>query len=134
MNDIPVVYLASPIDQGRTDEYRSRAKEGLGSRGAAIYDPAAGWTVPKIGRPSPRLQKANMAALAQCDGVLAILDPGILTVGVILEIHLATTIGIPVEIWGPELYTSWSLAYLGIQPQTEMHYALDELTRRIQNV
>jgi nucleoside 2-deoxyribosyltransferase len=134
MNDTPVIYLASPIDQGRTDRYRSRAKEGLGSRGCAVYDPAGGWTVPKVGRPSPRLQKANMAALANCDGLLAILDPGVLTIGVTLEIHLATTLGIPTEVWGPDLHPSWSLAYLGLEPHTEIHYALDSLTRRITDV
>lgn len=134
MTGIPAIYLASPIDQGRTDEYRSRAKEGLRSRGAATYDPAGGWTVPVAGRPSPGLQMANMAALRNCDGLLAILDPGILTVGVILEINHAIELDIPVEVWGPKLHPSWSLAYLGITPHTEIHHALDTLMRRASNV
>jgi len=122
----PVIYLASPIDQG-SDSGKEKAREVLLSRSCAVFDPAAGWTVPKTGEPSSRLQHGNMALLRQCDGILAILSPKILTIGVVLEIQEMLMMGKPISIYAPQIRPSWSLAYLGIQPQQDLEQAIDQL-------
>lgn len=122
----PVIYLASPIDQG-TDDSKERARDVLLSRSCAVFDPSAGWTVPVAGRPSPALQRGNMALLRQCDAMLAILNPKIMTLGVVLELQEMLNMGKPVAIYAPDIRPSWSLAYLGIQPNPDLITAINQL-------
>jgi nucleoside 2-deoxyribosyltransferase len=122
-----IIYLASPIDQGNTNALRDKAKHELLVAGAVVFDPSAGWVVSKIAQPTPALQHANTAVLRYCSGVLAILDPEILTVGVILEIQEAQAGGTPVVIYAPRLKPSWSLAYLGIEVHTDLYEAIELL-------
>jgi nucleoside 2-deoxyribosyltransferase len=121
----PVVYLASPIDQGNMAALREEAKAGLLLQGCAVFDPAAGWSVPARAEPSPALQAANMRLLTECDAVLALLDPTILTVGVTLELNAAH--GKPTHVWAPNLRPSWSLAYLGVTIHKYLDDAIKEL-------
>lgn len=126
----PVIYLASSIDQGR-DDTRERARQALLSRPCALFDPAAGWTVSESSRPSPGLQKGNMALLRQCDGLFAVLNPTILTVGVILEIQEAVDYGLPVRVYGPGIKPSWSLSYLGVELHTDLNLAVRLLMEEV---
>lgn len=123
----PVVYLASPIDQGTTEEPKTRARGHLLSAGCAVFDPSVGWTVPQNATPSRNLQMGNIALLRRCDGLLAILQPDLLTIGVVLEIQEALEYGIPIAVYSKGLKASWSLAYLGVKPHSDMKEAIDEL-------
>ena len=128
----PVIYLASPIDQG-TDDSKEKAREVLLRRSCAVFDPSAGWTVPAGGKPSPALQKGNMALLRQCDAMLAILNPKIMTLGVVLELEEMINMGKPVTIYAPDIRPSWSLAYLGIQPSQDLTTAINQLVEGLTN-
>jgi nucleoside 2-deoxyribosyltransferase len=130
----PTIYLASPIDQGRTSAEKTRAFDYLLSRGCAVFDPGAGWSVPPTGVPNPSLQKGNLSLLRACDGVLAILKPDLLTIGVVMEIEEAIHMGIPVQVYGPELRPSWSLAYLGLKPHGELIAAVHSLWKEAAGV
>lgn len=126
-----VIYLASPIDQGDAAEAKHLAQEWLLGHNCAVFDPAAGWTVPRHGKPNPALQHGNVALLRQCDGMLAILRPDVLTIGVILEIEEALNMGIPVKIYGEGLRPSWSLAYLGVTVHDSLSAAITDLLTEV---
>lgn len=126
----PVIYLASSIDQGR-ENHREEARQALLRRSCALFDPAAAWTVTESAEPSPGLQRANMALLRQCDGVLAVLSPGRLTVGVILEIQESKLLGIPTQVYAPGIRPSWSLSYLGIEPHADLNAAVGALMEEV---
>jgi nucleoside 2-deoxyribosyltransferase len=120
------VYLASAIDQGQAWSMRAEAREALLKARHAVYDPAAGWSVPEASVPSPSLQKANLAALRACDGLLVCLDPSILSIGIVIEMMEAINLDVPVVAYG-KLSPSWSLAYLGIDVFTELEDAIAAL-------
>ena len=120
----PVIYLAAAIDQGQPANLAAAAKQLLLATGHVVFDPAAGWSVPTHANPSATLQKANFALLDQCDGLLAILTPDIMTVGTILEIDYARRQGLAVAVCGPQIRASWALAYLGITPHTHLRDAI----------
>ena len=117
--------------QGDAAEAKQSAQEWLLGHNCAVFDPAAGWTVPKYGKPNPALQRGNVALLRQCDGMLAILRPDILTIGVILEIEEALNMGIPVKIYGEGLRPSWSLAYLGVAVHDSLSTAITDLLAEV---
>lgn len=123
----PVIYLASPIDQGDASSIQKIAQHQLIDSGCAVFNPAAGWTVPKWAEPSNRLQNGNIALLRQCNGLLAILKPDVLTIGVIMEIMEAHAIGVPVSIYGHGVKPSWSLAQMGYRVHDDLETAIDEL-------
>jgi hypothetical protein len=128
-----ITYLASPIDQGSLADLKARARDLLLARGCAIYDPSRAWTVGSAS-PSSGLQAINMAALDRCDGVLAILSPNVMSVGVVAELIHASTHDIPLALWGLDLKPSWSLAYYGIVPHTTLDNAVDSLLEEVGNV
>lgn len=123
----PVIYLASPIDQGDAGNTQQIAQHQLLDRGCAVFNPAAGWAVPRYAEPSKKLQNGNLALLRQCDGLLAILKPDILTIGVIIEIMEAYALGMPVSIYGHGVKPSWSLAQMGYRVHYDLDIAIDEL-------
>jgi len=123
-----VIYLASSIDQG-TEYTKEKAREALLKASCAVFDPAGGWGVPASGDPSPALQEANLALLRECDGLFAILNPTTLTIGVIIEIQEAKLHGIPTVVYAPGIRTSWSLAYLGLDPHQTLPTAIAALKK-----
>lgn len=123
----PVIYLASPIDQGNASDDKKTAHEWLRGSNCAVFDPSSAWSVSKSSKPNPALQRGNMALLRQCHGVLAIVKPDVLTIGVVLEIQEAVEVGIPVQVCGRGLQPSWSLAYLGL----EVHYSVQEAIKAL---
>jgi len=125
-----VIYLASAIDQG-TDTHKDWARASLLRVSCAVFDPSAGWRVPRDTSPSPVLQAANLALLEECDGLLALLTPTVLTIGVILEIQHAQLHGIPTAIYAPDLKPSWTLAYLRLETHSNMDHAIDSLTKEM---
>lgn len=120
------VYLASAIDQGQAWSMRTEAREALLKASHAVYDPAAAWSVPEVSWPSPSLQKANLAALRACDGLLVCLDPAILSIGIVIEMIEAKNHDVPVVAYG-KLNPSWSLAYLDIDVFSELDDAVHAL-------
>lgn len=130
----PTIYLASPIDQGGENDDRALAERALLAAGCAVCNPASGWKVPPDSVPAPSLQRANFAALRQCDAVFAVLRRSVLSVGVILELQEATLVGLPVALWAPDLKPSWSLAYLGIKPHTSLKTAVASLAKELNRV
>lgn len=107
-----LIYYAHPIDQRHHVD--DTAIAALHRRGAGVYDPGKAWDLSPATQPSPGLQRANIAVLRHCDGVLVQLAPDILSVGAILEIVEAKNHDIPVLVYGP-LRPSWALTYLDVE-------------------
>lgn len=108
-------YLASPIDlhsvpdmHQRRAEFRDLVFE-MGF--SAVYDPSTAWTLSPTAEPSPNLQEVNIAALRAAAALVAWIPPGVPTLGVPLEIQVATDMGKPTLVAGPDR-SSWTLAYL----------------------
>lgn len=120
------IYLATSIDQGLEDS-RGKAKEALLRASFAVFDPAEGWDVPSGGNPTGALQRGNLALLGESDGLLAILNPGVLTVGVVIEIMKAVNWQIPTVVYAPNMKPSWSLAYLGVTHYQNLDAAILDL-------
>jgi hypothetical protein len=127
-----VIYLASPIDQGR-DGTKETARDVLHTYDCAVFDPGAGWTVPRNGKPNRVLQAANIALLRECDGILAILNPAILTIGVILELIEADIRGMARCVYAPDLKPSWALALLGIPVYSNLEDAVQYLKQELKD-
>lgn len=103
----PVVYIASPIDQAGThaieiDQARYDARSFLAGELMSFYDPKGAWHATTIGPTSRAIQRVNDIALAESDGMLALLPAGVPTVGVPYEIALALQYGIPVMVVTPK--------------------------------
>ena len=95
----PTVYLAGPIDQdhGReADASKHQARTMLSARGAVVFDPSLAWVAGA--KPGPATQLTNDAAIDNADGVLALLPPGVATVGTPVEVARAAGRGIPVAV------------------------------------
>lgn len=108
-------YLASPIDLHsmpdmveRRAEIRDLAFE-MGF--SAVFDPSSAWTLHTNSKPNPGLQEVNIAALRAATALVAWIPPGVPTLGVPLEIQVATEMGKPTLVMGPDR-ASWTLAYL----------------------
>ena len=109
-------YLATPIDlhehretiEGLRDEWTRTAHE-MGF--SAVYDPSRAWDVKPDATPSESLQQVNLAALQACTALIAILPQGVPTLGVPLEIHMATSLGKPTLVV-TDAKPSWTLAWL----------------------
>lgn len=128
-----LIYIASPIDQGQAQQMVLEAKTYLASLGHVTYDPSAAWTVPPDATPDGHLQTANLAVLDSCDGLLAILRPQTLTIGVIIEIVYAHRHAIPTAVLAPGIKPSWALAHLGITPHRHISDAINQLTDKAHN-
>lgn len=113
-----LIYYAHPIDQRHHADDQLPAM--IKRRGAGVYDPGKAWDLAPATQPSPGLQKANLAVLRACDGVLVQLAPDILSVGAILEIVEAKNHDIPVLVWG-DLRPSWALNYLDVEVTHDQH-------------
>lgn len=102
------VYLAHPIDQVAGQGYRSVLAIGVGDiirlateQGCTLFQPAGAYRLP--GRPwvdidVHRVDLVNRAAIFESDAVIAVLPPGIPTLGVPAEIEYAIELGRPVLI------------------------------------
>lgn len=107
-------YLATPIDLHTDSEVPNLRKEWtriaheMGF--AAVYDPASAWDIGPEATPTDSLQQVNLAALQACDALIAILPSGVPTLGVPLEIHMATSMGKPTLVVGVDK-PSWTLAW-----------------------
>lgn len=108
-------YLATPIDlhehretiEGLRREWTDTAiKMGF----SAVYDPSKAWTLDIKAKPSESLQQVNLAALQACTALIAILPEGVPTLGVPLEIHMATSLGKPTLVV-TDAKPSWTLAW-----------------------
>lgn len=108
-------YLATPIDlhghreaiEGLRKEWTDTAIE-MGF--SAVYDPSKAWTLDIEAKPSESLQQVNLAALQACTALIAILPEGVPTLGVPLEIHMATSLGKPTLVV-TDAKPSWTLAW-----------------------
>lgn len=111
------VYLASPIDLHnsekvaglRTDWTETAFEMGFSS----VFDPSQAWSISSVAGPHESLQRVNLAALQASDALIAILPSGIPTLGVPLEIHMATSLGKPTLVVTDAAETSWTLSWLG---------------------
>jgi dUTP pyrophosphatase len=108
------IYLARPIDaatptQVNTLELRARQLTGwLNGEGWGVYDPAAAFSVGDGQKPGPEITQINNTALGRCRGLVAMLPPGVPSVGVPIEIERAAHLALPVLVIGGQ--GSWSLA------------------------
>lgn len=95
-----LVYLAAPIDfvTGTLNAPRSQAKAALERAGMGWFDPSLPYGKPRVAPGA--VYAINEAALAQADAVLALLPPGVQSVGVPMEIRRAHDLGKPVAVCG----------------------------------
>lgn len=108
-----IAYLAHSIDQGPTAGRVQEATGLLLAKGYTIYDPARAW----LGKePDPELQSVNLVAAKKAAVLVAVLEPGRLTVGSVMELIFkeATAPGRSV-VYGPDLAPSVALRSLGIE-------------------
>jgi dUTP pyrophosphatase len=108
------IYLASPIDQGRTDTnvtaWRAEAKERLQCAGFSVFDPSQAFNMQGEYTNWPEL--VNVVALESSDAVLALLPRGTASIGVPIEIKRALDCGIPVAVVHD--HTSYTLMGLDV--------------------
>jgi nucleoside 2-deoxyribosyltransferase len=109
-----IVYLAGPIDnaQDHSNVHNVRnVRQDLHTllKNHVVFDPSAAWTVASTQKPRPALQEINDYALESCDMVVAFLMPNVLTIGTIMEIQLASTLGKTVLLYAPDIKPSWAL-------------------------
>lgn len=140
---ISTIYLAHPIDQAKPGVHASprTLRRALAIRallrwlhveleklGFTVYDPEWGWSVPAgTGAESAEsalsaIAGANQAALAACDGLVAVLPAGVPTIGTVLEIERSVLSGKPVivileqELWDKSASVrDWAGAPGGVQ-------------------
>lgn len=97
-----LAYLAGPIDfcgdMPIVDEWRSLAKGALVDHGFAVFDPTLPYVNP-MGSPG-RVHAINTASVASADALMAVLPPGVPTVGTPMEIADAHRLGRPVVVIG----------------------------------
>lgn len=126
-------YLAYPIDnvdpseQGRLQADVTEARNFLmTSPEVVIFDPGRAFIITQHElRPEPdsRVQACNRAVLANCDFVFALLPHSVHSVGVPMEIQLASSLGIPALVVRDR--RSWALLAPGVYQYTELRQALE---------
>lgn len=121
----PIIYLASPIDNGVLSGV-DKVRELFVQDGYAVYWPQKAWQVPQGAIPNEQLQAANLAVLDLADGLIACLDPERLSVGTVLEIVEARNREIPVVVWG-KMHHSWALSYLNVESYLDLRDAIRRL-------
>lgn len=115
-----IAYLAHPIDAATDPAAAARvrlavevATKSLSGAGFEVYRPNAAWHA-KGSNPDPRVQETNMATMLGCDVLVALLPPGIPTIGVVLEIAEAHRVGMPLVVWRPDIAPSYALASMSL--------------------
>lgn len=114
------IYLAHPIDLGRADELTVRASDVIMSAGYAVFDPATAWSVPA--KPSDVTARAvnnqNLAIIKRSSGVVAVVQPELMSFGVPLELRHARRHIRPTVVFTDDakrVGDSLVLAALGVQ-------------------
>lgn len=109
-----VFYLAHPIDFASQDALTANLivtealKQHLILRGIGWFDPGDGFGVGHCeGAPTRIVSAVNNAALAHCNGMIAVLSGGAPSIGVGVEIERMARAGVPVLIVGAS--GSWTL-------------------------
>lgn len=97
-----LAYLAGPIDfcgdMPVVDEWRAIAKRALVDTGFAVFDPTLPYENP-MGSPG-RVHAINSASVINADALMAVLPPGVPTIGTPMEIADAHHAGRPVVVIG----------------------------------
>lgn len=105
-------YLAYPIDYAgqQTDwlDLVNAMEAALIKWNIGVYDPGDAFTLPSALEVGPEIAAINNMALGRCQVVVAMLPPGVASLGVGIEIERAWVNGIPVAIVGGS--GSWSVA------------------------
>ena len=128
-----IIYLAYPIDNvddreaGKLQADVTEARNFLlRSHDTVIFDPGRGYMLTQHedgAEPDPRVQACNRAVVANSDAVLAILPHYVNSVGVPMEVQLASSLGVPALVVRDK--TSWALQGSGIYQYTDLHAALE---------
>lgn len=114
--DGKLLYLSSPIDQvgaGAQDSarrligWRGNIKQRATEHGWVIYDPGTAFQVRGSVPPNDRIRKINHRAYTLADAMIALLPPGMPTIGVPTEVERMRGY-IPIAVVGAE--RSWALA------------------------
>lgn len=97
-----LVYRARPIDRAGNDTFWHVVLDAvdlaLRDQGHLVYRPEGAWLVGPDTTLDPRLEQLNRQALDAADCVVALLPPGIPTLGVGREIEAARAMGTPVVV------------------------------------
>jgi hypothetical protein len=138
-----LIYLAAPIDYNTIDPQKwpplrevlvdpqkwPPLREMLVDAGMTVYSPGRAWSTKA--EPIPDLQAINLEVVRRCDGLLAWLPRGVLTVGTVLELNAASEWNIPASVIGDP---GWALSYLGIPAFPAADEAINDLIRRLNDV
>ena len=125
MNKHRVIYLAYPIDQADYGQREhvvgpvlERVKAEIELRGFGWYDPGAALHTGAL-VPGDEARKMHHRAQSLCTGTLALLPPGVPSVGVPVEVQKAVTgWGMPTTVIGAD--GSWGLPF-GVQQHAWPH-------------
>lgn len=124
------IYVASPLDQNPDRIGGVPGLIGLlmDSGATAVFNPGTAWVVDDPGGLSHKtIQDINVVALQQSDGVLAVLPPGVPTVGTPMEILLARQSSIPVVVVGTRSVVA--LTWLDVPVVEDPQVAVDTIIR-----
>jgi dUTP pyrophosphatase len=109
------IYFASPIDLVQDPAYADSARSSLISNGHTVFAPYRAWGAGA--QLNGRLQRHNMAMLAEMDGLVAFIPRNATTIGVMLEVSYAVERGMPVGIITDiDMTRSVSLLWLAEKP------------------
>lgn len=121
-----LVYLAAPIDftqeGGPTNALRQEASDALSTCGFAVYNPAGAFLHAGIDPQS--CYAMNELAIRSSHAMLAILPPGVPSVGTPMEVLTAVNLGKPVVVVGP----THSMQLLGMGVPV---FGIDDITRAV---
>lgn len=133
-----MIYLAAPIDTKNdgwvADLWRMEAHRSLEEAGWGVYDPSEIYWPGVYGGVGPGakvIYEGNQKALKESDGVLALLPPGVRTIGTPMEIEFARANGKPVVVVAEDASMSLSGAGIEIYSMRFLKVAIRELVRMI---
>jgi dUTP pyrophosphatase len=134
---MPTAYFARPIDffsltssqTARAQQYRDL----LVAEGWVVYDPSSAFRMGPGLTPNPTVQQINRAALCKADALVACY-PEAQTIGVPMELELASSRGIPTICLSDAGPKSWALAALRNTAITADfdEYLVKSLAQRVQ--
>ncbi len=125
-----MIYIASPLDQNpdRLGDVPELIRMLLDNGATAVYNPGTAWALQDPnGFSHKQVQDINVEALKHADGVLAVLPPGVPTVGTPMEILIARQATVPVVVIGARSLVA--LTWLDVPVVADPQVAVESIVR-----